>query len=74
MNTENLKTIGYSFPTKQITQMSKDFKAAGYEVNLDKQAGTMVVKLDGRVMARALQIRTVWCLRAVDGLLTPVEA
>lgn len=75
MNRENMKTIAFALPTANITALSKNFVKEGYAVNLDKQAGTMVVKLDDRVVARALQMGRgrPWSLRAVDGLLTPVE-
>jgi molybdopterin-guanine dinucleotide biosynthesis protein len=71
MNKSNLKTIAFAAPTTLISKVAKDLKAAGYQVALDKSAGTMVAKAlmqDGSELevARALQMgrgRT-WSLRA----------
>lgn len=57
-----LKTIGFAIPTKMITKLGTDLKAAGYTVQ--RTAETLVAKHGDKEIARALKMRTVWCLRA----------
>lgn len=56
-----LKTIGFAIPTTMITKLAKDLKAGGYTV--EKTGETLVAKHGDKVIARALKMRTVWCLR-----------
>lgn len=56
-----LKTIGFAIPTTMITKLAKDLKAAGFNVKKDSE--TLVAKDGGKVIARAIKMRTVWCLR-----------
>ena len=71
----NFKTISYAMPTANIKALAKDLKAAGYEVAYDGKAGTMVAKLDGEDVARALQMGRgrPWSLRADTRVVTPIN-
>lgn len=68
------KTISYAMPTAQIKALVNDLKKAGYEVQYDSAAGTMVAKLDGEDVARALQMGRgrPWSLRADTRAITPI--
>lgn len=63
------KTLAYAAPTTFITKLAKDLKDAGYTVTKDKE--TMVAKHGDKVIARALKMRSVWCLRGDTDYLTP---
>lgn len=71
MKAENLKTIAYAAPTAFVTKLAKDLKAAGYQVVKDRE--TMVAKLDDQVVARALKMRSTWCVRANPEVVSPVN-
>ena len=67
-----MKTIAYAAPTKLVTQLAKDLRAGGYEVA--KTPETLVAKMDGVEVCRALKMRSTWAIRAVDGLINAEQA
>lgn len=65
-----LKTIGFAIPTTMITKLAKDLKAAGFNVKKDSE--TFVATDGDKVIARALKMRTVWCLRGDADYITAI--
>ena len=70
MNNEfgTMKTLAYAAPTAYIRNAARMLRNAGYEVDYDSSAGTMVASFTeaGKtiVVARALQMGKFWSLRA----------
>lgn len=63
-----MKTLAYAAPTAYIRNAARMLKTAGYEVEYDSKAGTMVASMTEAgnkvVVARALQMGKFWSLRA----------
>lgn len=67
-----MKTVAYAAPTSFVTKFAKDLSAAGYTVTKDRE--TMVAKGDGgKVIARALKMRSAWVVRADDTVVTAIN-
>lgn len=69
MYQQPIKFVGL-LPTTMITKLAKDMKAARYEV--EKSSNTLVAKLDGHEVARALKgPGGRWILRANPDVVKP---
>jgi hypothetical protein len=75
-----MRTLGYAFTTGDVSTIAKDLQTAGYEVKLDKTAGTIVAKVpnDGAINAnlevlRGFQHNKRWALRADPAAIKPKE-
>ena len=69
-----MKTVAYALPHADLLKVRDGLRAGGYAVSYSRDAGTLVAKLDGLVICRALQMGSSWCLRAVPGLFNAEEA
>lgn len=63
-----MTTIAYTLPNAKLLEVKTGLLREGYEVEYDKHGGTLIAKLDGIVIVRALQTNKTWILRAVPGL------
>ena len=66
------KTLAFAAPTSYISKLAKDLRKAEYTV--EKNADTMVAKDGDKVIARALKMGNVWCLRGDTDYIKPIEA
>ena len=75
MNFSKMKTVAYSAPVDYIRQAVKLLRDAGYQVEFSSKDGTMVASFTDNgqkiEVARALKIRTTWCLRACPEVMSP---
>lgn len=75
MKTLPMKTIAFAAPAKYITEAAKLLRKGGYDVERTSETmkATMVQDNGERVVvAMALKMRTVWCLRAAPEVMRGV--
>lgn len=72
MQARTWETIAFALPSPILNKLARDLRKAGYTVERDAKAGTMLAKLDGRDVLRAIQAGhgRPWIVRAVVGLIT----
>jgi hypothetical protein len=75
MRGDGFETVAYALPGDMLNKMARDLKVQGYAVERDSQAGTLIAKLDGKPVLRAMQMGRgrPWMVRAVPGLITKKE-
>ena len=68
-----LVTLAYAAPTKWVNTLCKDMKSAGYRVERDNSAGTVIGYLDDDIIFRALQMGRAWLVRGNPEVFKPVN-